>query len=69
MADDVSDLTPTERSAMIMDLLRGGARMTEEEVAIKAGLRVDGARKMLRRISRVCAIYEDDGVWRIRIRR
>jgi hypothetical protein len=59
-----NDLTITERAALVTWHLAHGEGMTTTNAAEMAELTYDGAYKLMRRLSRVLPIYQNDsGVW------
>lgn len=60
-----SELTATERVAIVTCRLKGGDRLTLSAVCALVELSPSGARKMLARISRKVPIYCDGGLWQM----
>lgn len=65
MSDDESEvmMVTRERAAYVAFWLAEGREFTTRQVAERTGLTVRGALYLLRAISRVIPIYEENGIW------
>lgn len=60
-----SEMTATERVALVVYRLLDGAEMTTAEVAELAEMTWHGAEKLLDRASRTVPVFKDGQVWRL----
>ncbi|MDI9549467.1 MAG: hypothetical protein QM346_17885 [Chloroflexota bacterium] len=59
-----SDITPTERAVKVTLALASGETLTQHDVARLTDCQPDSGYRILRRLSRIIPIYEDDDGWR-----
>ena len=66
MSDNESEvmMVARERAAYVAFWLAEGRTFSTRQIAERTGLSRDGALKLLKAISRVIPIREEDGVWR-----
>lgn len=61
--DDVLDMTPQERAAVVAWRLAQGAELTTQDIADATGLTIRRARGLANELSRVIPIHCIDGYW------
>ena len=59
----MTDVTPTERVAIVVRDLAHGQQLTPRQVADMTACNLGTAYRVLERISRVLPVYEDGGRW------
>lgn len=65
----MTDVTPTERVAIVVRELAAGQPLTTRQVAEATACDMSTAWRVLDRISRVLPVHEDDGCWMLLDRR
>lgn len=63
MSESEVMMVAQERAAYVAFWLAEGREFSTQQVAERTGLTRDGALKLLKAISRVIPIYEDNGIW------
>jgi hypothetical protein len=62
-------MTPEERAALLVWHLAHGEAVTVHYAAQVTGLGYHGAYRLLKGISRVVPIYDDEGIWQVVVMR